>query len=55
MGALNLVADITGLTGAEARHSMTHDASHAYSATLVMIEIAVSFLTAMRWENPRFE
>jgi hypothetical protein len=38
VGALNLVADITGLTGAEARHSMPHDVSHAYSATLVMIE-----------------
>ena len=55
VGALNLVADMTGRSGAEAGHSMPHGASHAYSATLVMIEIAVSFLTAMRWENPRFE
>jgi PAS domain-containing protein len=55
VGALNLVADITGLTGAEARPSMPHDASHAYSATLAMIEIAVSFLTSIRWENPSFE
>jgi hypothetical protein len=46
---------MTGLSGAEARHSKPHDASHAYSAAVAMIEIAVSLLTAIRWENPSFE
>lgn len=55
VGALNLVADVTGLSGAEARHSKLRDACHAYSATVEMIEIAVSLLTAIRWENPSFE
>jgi PAS domain-containing protein len=55
VGALNLVADITGLSGAAAHHSKPHDAPHAYSATVAMIEIAVSLLTAIRWENPSFE
>jgi len=52
VGGLNLVADITGLSGAEARHSTPHEASPAYSATVAMIEIVVSLLTAIRWENP---
>jgi len=55
VGALNLIADITGLTGAEARHSTPHDAPHGYSATVAMIEIAVSLLTAIRWEDRSFE
>jgi hypothetical protein len=55
VGALNLVAGITGLSGAEARHSKPRDASHACSATVAMIGIAVSVLTAISWENSSFE
>lgn len=55
VGALNLVADITGLDGAEAGHSKPHEVSRAYSATVAMIDMAVSVLTAIRWENSTFD
>ena len=53
--ALNLVADITGMGGAEAGHSTPHEVSRACSATVAMIDIAVSVLTAIRWENSTFD
>jgi PAS domain-containing protein len=55
VGALNLVADITGMSSVEAHHLKPYAASHACSATGAMIEIAVSLLTAISWENPSFE
>ena len=54
VGALNLVADITGLRGNSLRYSKLQHPSIAYSATLAMIEIAVSILTLMTWENCTF-
>jgi two-component system sensor kinase FixL len=51
VGALNLVADITGLSGSEKGHSMPCGSS----ATLAMIDIAISMLTTIRWENSCFD
>ena len=55
VGALNLLADITGLSGAEAGHSKPHPASRACSATEAIIDTAVSGVTAIRWENSTFD
>jgi PAS domain-containing protein len=55
VGALNLVADITGLSPTEAGRSKPHHVSRAYSATVAMIDIAVSVLTAIRWGNSTFD
>jgi hypothetical protein len=55
VGALNMVADMTGLSSAEAGHSILHHASRTYSATLAMIDFAVSVLTAISWENATFD
>jgi PAS domain S-box-containing protein len=55
VGALNLVADITELSGAEAGHSRLHHAFCAYSATMAMIDIAISVLTAIKWKNSPFD
>jgi hypothetical protein len=45
VGALNLVVDIT----------KAHRASRAYATTLAVIDIAVTALTAIRWENATFD
>jgi hypothetical protein len=55
VGALNLVADITRVSGPESQHSKPYDASGVYTVTVAMIDIAVSVLTALRWENAPFE
>jgi hypothetical protein len=55
VGALNLVADITGLGGTEAGRSKPHHQSRAYSATVAMIDIVVSIFTAIRWDNSIFD
>jgi hypothetical protein len=55
VGALNLVADITGLSGTEAGRSKPHHLSRPYSATAAMIDIVVSVLTSMRWDNSAFD
>jgi PAS domain S-box-containing protein len=55
VGALNLVADITDLSDAEAGHSNLHHAFCAYSATMAMIDIAISVLTAIKWKNSTFD
>jgi PAS domain S-box-containing protein len=53
VGALNLIADITGQrTGAGC--AKPYQPSTAHSATLAMINTAVSVLTAMSWENATF-
>jgi PAS domain-containing protein len=55
VGALNLVADMTALSSAEAGHSNLHHTSRSYSATVAMIDFAVSVLTAIKWENATFD
>ena len=55
VGALNLVADITELSGAAPGHSKLHHASRAYSATMTMIDIAISVLTSIKWKNSTFD
>ena len=55
VGALNLVADITGLCGTEAGRSKPHHLPRPYSATVAMIDIVVSVLTAIRWDNSAFD
>lgn len=55
VGALNLVADITKLSGTEPYHSKPDLASRAYVVTMAIIEITASVLTAMRWEKSAFE
>lgn len=54
VGALNLVADITGLNGTEAGRAKPHHLSRPYSATVAMIDIVVSVLTAIKWDNSTF-
>lgn len=54
VGALNLVADITGLSGTEASRSKPHHLSDPYSATAAMIDVVVSVLTAIKWANSTF-
>lgn len=54
VGGVNLVADITGLRGDGAGNSMRHQPSIAHSATVAMIDIALSILTLMTWENFAF-
>jgi PAS domain S-box-containing protein len=53
VGALNLVADITAMKGG-AGGSMPQQPVAAHSATLAMINMAVSILTAMSWDNATF-
>lgn len=53
VGALNLIADITGQR-IGAGCSRPYQPSTAHSATLAMINTAVSVLTAMSWENATF-
>jgi PAS domain S-box-containing protein len=55
VGALNVVADITRLSGTGARYPKRHPASRAYATTLAMIDIAVSVFTALRWETTSFD
>lgn len=55
VGALNLLAEITGPGGAGAGHPKPHPASRACSATVAMIDTAVSVLTTNRWENSSFD
>ncbi len=55
VGALNLLAEITGPGGAVSGHSKPHPASRACSATVAMIDTAVSVLTTLRWENSTFD
>jgi hypothetical protein len=55
VGALNLVADITVPSGPEAGRSTPHHVSRAYSATAAMIDVAVSVLTAIKWDNSTFD
>jgi two-component system sensor kinase FixL len=54
VGAVNLVADITALRGARGNNSMPHQPSIAHSATVAIIDIALSVLTLMTWENVAF-
>lgn len=54
VGAVNLVVDITGRKGGKVGCSKPHRASNAYAAAVAMIDIAVSLLTAMRWESATF-
>jgi PAS domain-containing protein len=54
VGAVNLVADITGLRGDGAGDSISHHPSIPHSATVAMISVALSILTAVRWENVTF-
>jgi len=55
VGALNLLADITGPADAEAGCSKPRHVPHADSATAAMIDIVVSVLTAVRWGNSPFD
>ncbi len=54
VGALNLIADITLPSGPEAGRSKPHHVSQAYSATAAIIDVAISVLTAVRWDNSIF-
>ena len=55
VGALNLVADITRLSGTDPGHSKPYHSSRACVVTMAIIDITVSVLTAMRWENSTFD
>jgi PAS domain-containing protein len=54
VGAVTLVADITGLRGDGAGNSVAHHPSSAHSATVAMINVALSILTLMTWKNVTF-
>jgi PAS domain S-box-containing protein len=54
VGAVNLVADITALRGDGAGNSVAHHPASAHSATVAMIDVALSILTLMTWENVSF-
>jgi hypothetical protein len=55
VGAVNLVADITALKGDGAGNSGKQHAARARSAAVAMIDIALSVLTLMKWDNVSFD
>jgi PAS domain-containing protein len=54
VAALNLIANMTELKAGVAGSAKPPQPTLAYAATLAMIDITVSMLTAMPWENVRF-
>ena len=54
VGAVNLVADITTLRNGGAGNSRSQSPSIAYSATLAIIDTALSLFGVMTWKNVTF-